>query len=134
MRVMVTGHKGYVGAVLVPLLQERDHEVIGVDCDLFEECSFSPSAPAERSIEKDIRDLTEADFIDIDAVILNPGRYGIGRAEVAEIGLNPDVYTLAASAKKFQGTGIGEVGQGRGGHPIRVRVHVGQGAVVAVRR
>ena len=69
MKVMVTGHKGYVGAVLVPMLIERGHDVIGVDCDLFADCSFSPPVPATLSISKDIRDLVAADFIGIEAVI-----------------------------------------------------------------
>ena len=27
MKVLLTGHKGYIGSVLAPLLAERDHEV-----------------------------------------------------------------------------------------------------------
>ena len=35
MRILVTGHKGYVGAVLVPLLERAGHQVTGLDSDLF---------------------------------------------------------------------------------------------------
>lgn len=35
MRVLVTGHKGYIGAVLVPLLQANGDEVVGLDTDLY---------------------------------------------------------------------------------------------------
>lgn len=69
MKVLVTGHRGYVGAVLVPLLLAQGHRVVGVDCNLFENCSFSPLTAPHQSIAKDIRDLTAADFHGVDGVI-----------------------------------------------------------------
>jgi nucleoside-diphosphate-sugar epimerase len=39
MKVLVTGHKGYIGSVLVPMLLERGHEVSGLDSDLFAGCT-----------------------------------------------------------------------------------------------
>ena len=36
MRVLVTGHDGYIGCSLVPLLHERGHEVVGLDSYLFD--------------------------------------------------------------------------------------------------
>ncbi|MEM9710213.1 MAG: SDR family oxidoreductase [Pseudomonadota bacterium] len=69
MRVMVTGHKGYVGSVLLPLLHHAGHATVGVDADFFRECSFSDLTPAHREVRKDIRDLSVEDFEGIDAVI-----------------------------------------------------------------
>ena len=40
MRVLVTGHDGYIGTVMVPMLQSRGHEVVGLDNMLFRACSF----------------------------------------------------------------------------------------------
>ena len=40
MRVLVTGHAGYIGTVLTPLLQEAGHEPVGLDLDLFADCTF----------------------------------------------------------------------------------------------
>ena len=40
MKVLVTGHDGYIGAVLVPMLRDAGHEVTGLDCFLFEGCAF----------------------------------------------------------------------------------------------
>ena len=35
MRILVTGHRGYIGSVMVPMLVGVGHEVVGVDSDLF---------------------------------------------------------------------------------------------------
>ena len=40
MRILLTGHKGYIGAVMVPMLLAAGHEVVGLDSDLFEHCTF----------------------------------------------------------------------------------------------
>ena len=40
MRVLVTGHNGYIGTALVPMLIKRGHEVVGLDIDLYEKCTF----------------------------------------------------------------------------------------------
>lgn len=69
MRVLVTGHNGYIGTVLVPMLQHRGHEVAGLDTDYFEQCLYTGSIPLIESIRKDIRDLSEEDVAGFDAVI-----------------------------------------------------------------
>ena len=37
--VLVTGHRGYVGSVMVPMLLAAGHEVMGFDSDLYERCT-----------------------------------------------------------------------------------------------
>ncbi len=69
MNVLVTGHCGYIGAVLVPMLLEAKHAVIGLDTDFFAGCNFSGGLAPVPSIHKDIRDVTVADLIGFDAVI-----------------------------------------------------------------
>jgi nucleoside-diphosphate-sugar epimerase len=71
MRILVTGHNGYIGTVLVPLLQRAGHEVVGLDSDLFRNCTFGESSdlPRVEAITKDIRDVTEEDVADFDAVV-----------------------------------------------------------------
>jgi nucleoside-diphosphate-sugar epimerase len=68
MRILMTGHDGYVGAVMAPLLQAAGHEVVGLDNHYFEGCDFGEYAPRLRVIRCDIRDLTLAHLDGFDAV------------------------------------------------------------------
>lgn len=70
MKTLVTGHKGYIGTVMVPLLLEAGHEVVGLDVDLFERCSFDDDAIVDvPERQKDIRDVTTDELRGFDAVI-----------------------------------------------------------------
>ena len=42
MRILLTGDKGYIGAVMVPMLIQEGHTVTGLDSDWFEHSAFSP--------------------------------------------------------------------------------------------
>ncbi len=69
MRVLVTGHKGYIGAIMAPMLQEAGHEVIGLDSDLYRNSPYGEIPPEVSEILKDIRDVEKADLAGIDAII-----------------------------------------------------------------
>ena len=69
MQVLVTGHKGYIGAVMTPALIAAGHEVIGLDNGLFEQCALAPFTPDILSIDKDIRDTQPSDLEGLDAII-----------------------------------------------------------------
>lgn len=69
MRILVTGHKGYIGMAMVPLLQGEDYDVVGLDSDLFEECVFYEPIPNVPSVRKDIRDVVDSDLKEFDVVI-----------------------------------------------------------------
>jgi len=69
MKILLTGHKGYIGAVTGPLLVAAGHETIGLDSDLFAGCDFGEPAADLPEIRKDLRDLTRADMDGIDAVV-----------------------------------------------------------------
>jgi nucleoside-diphosphate-sugar epimerase len=66
---MVTGHNGYIGAVLVPLLQAAGHEVEGLDTYFYEGCTFGPESPDPRAQRLDIRDVQLEHLAGYDAVI-----------------------------------------------------------------
>jgi nucleoside-diphosphate-sugar epimerase len=69
MRILLTGHKGYIGAVAGPVLQAAGHEVVGLDTDLFAGCEFGKVAQEIPEIIKDLRDLTKKDLEGFDGVI-----------------------------------------------------------------
>lgn len=69
MRVLVTGHKGYIGTILAPMLQEAGHGVLGLDSDLYRNSTFGEGLPQVPEILKDIRDIEKADLAGIDAIV-----------------------------------------------------------------
>lgn len=69
MRVMITGHKGYIGTVMVPMVQAAGHEVVGLDSDLYRNSTYGKGMPQVPEIIKDIRDLERADLQGVDAII-----------------------------------------------------------------
>jgi len=69
MNVLLTGHKGYIGAVAAPLLRAAGHEVSGCDTDLYAGCDFGRESEAISELRRDLRDLTIADLKGFDAVV-----------------------------------------------------------------
>jgi nucleoside-diphosphate-sugar epimerase len=69
MRILLTGHKGYIGAVAAPLLLAAGHETIGLDSDLFADCDFGQPPERIPELRKDLRDLVAADLDGFDAVV-----------------------------------------------------------------
>lgn len=69
MKILLTGHKGYIGTVMVPMLVAKGYEVIGLDSDLFERSTFGEGLPEIPEIKKDIRDVEASDLIGFDAVL-----------------------------------------------------------------
>jgi nucleoside-diphosphate-sugar epimerase len=68
-RVLVTGHKGYIGAVATEVFSEVGHEVIGLDTDLYAGCDFGRKPGSVHEIKKDLRDLSRSDLAGCDAVL-----------------------------------------------------------------
>jgi nucleoside-diphosphate-sugar epimerase len=69
-RVLVTGHHGYIGSILVGLLVDAGHEVVGLDTYLYEGCDFGEDRPpAVPVIRRDVRDVASRDLEGFDAVI-----------------------------------------------------------------
>lgn len=69
MRILLTGHSGYIGAVASSVLRNAGYEVIGLDADLYSGCDFGNTPPAIPELRTDVRDLTREEIPDVDAVV-----------------------------------------------------------------
>ncbi len=70
MRILLTGHDGYIGHVLTPMLLDRGHEVTGLDSCLYDGCGFAPaSAMSVPVLRKDMRHVALDDLRGFDAVV-----------------------------------------------------------------
>jgi nucleoside-diphosphate-sugar epimerase len=68
-KVLVTGHNGYIGVVLAPMFQAAGHEVVGLDSYLFGGCTFGEDAADVPALRMDVRDVSVADLRGFDAVV-----------------------------------------------------------------
>ncbi|MEP9415055.1 MULTISPECIES: NAD-dependent epimerase/dehydratase family protein [unclassified Gordonia (in: high G+C Gram-positive bacteria)] len=69
MRVLLTGHLGYLGTVMAPILTAAGHDVTGLDNGYFEDSVLGPYPNDPPSISRDLRDVEPADLVGFDAVI-----------------------------------------------------------------
>ena len=71
MRVLVTGHEGYLGSVLVPRFAAAGHEVVGLDTGLFADCTLGPAPEPVPTLRTDLRDVTADQLAEVapDAVV-----------------------------------------------------------------
>jgi nucleoside-diphosphate-sugar epimerase len=69
MKVLVTGHNGYIGSVLTGVIAHAGHSVTGMDTYLFNECTFGPPTPDLQALRIDIRDVEPEHLEGFDAII-----------------------------------------------------------------
>jgi nucleoside-diphosphate-sugar epimerase len=67
-RVLVTGHHGYIGSIVAPALAEAGHEVTGVDTFFYTGCDLYPGGTVNE-LDVDVRDLSQADLEGYGAVV-----------------------------------------------------------------
>jgi nucleoside-diphosphate-sugar epimerase len=103
MRVLVTGDRGYIGAVMAPFLMATRREVVGLDAGWYDGWDFGTPPDGYERRTGDIRDTTADALADFDAVIhlaaisndplghLNPA---------ATYSVNTDGRSMARVAKK----------------------------------
>lgn len=68
-QVLVTGQNGYIGSVLVPMLETAGYRVTGLDNDYFDACRFGTPPATIDALRRDVRDLRSEDFPGADVVI-----------------------------------------------------------------
>lgn len=99
MRILVTGHNGYIGGVLVPFLKRHGHHVTGLDTYYFEGCDMLDPPQADAVIRRDIRDLRATDVEGFDAVV-----HLAGLSNDPMGNLNPQItYDINANATRTVG-------------------------------
>ena len=69
MRVLVSGHEGYIGSVLTPMLREAGHEVVGLDIGLYADLTLGPAPEPVETLRVDLRDVRPEHCAGVDAVI-----------------------------------------------------------------
>jgi nucleoside-diphosphate-sugar epimerase len=69
MKILLTGHKGYIGAVAAQMMQASGFEVVGLDSGLFNNCNFGKAPDSLPEIRKDLRDISSNDLAGFDAVV-----------------------------------------------------------------
>ena len=67
--MLLTGHNGFIGSVMWPMLKAAGHDVVGLDTYLFESCAFGDAQPDLPSLRMDLRDITARQLQGFDAVI-----------------------------------------------------------------
>jgi nucleoside-diphosphate-sugar epimerase len=138
MKILVTGHRGYIGAVMVPMLLQAGHEVVGLDADYYAGCTYAAAGALADvpSLTKDVRDVTVADLAGLDAVVhlaalsndpvsdLNPAvTYAInheGSVHLARVAKQAGVgrYLLASSCSNYGAAGEGMVDETGALNPV----------------
>src|SRR5512146_725913 len=69
MRILLTGHSGYIGTVMRQVLRDAGHAVVGLDVGFFEDCTIGQDTSDGPSLHLDIRDARQADLRGYDAVV-----------------------------------------------------------------
>ncbi|MBK5222598.1 MAG: SDR family oxidoreductase [Acidimicrobiia bacterium] len=69
MKLLITGHLGYIGVEMVSVLTERGHDVVGLDTGFYEGCDFAARPDDVPSLRVDLRDITPAHVEGYDAVL-----------------------------------------------------------------
>ena len=70
MKILLTGHHGFIGSVCGPLLAEGGHDVVGLDTLFYRDCDLSSApAPSTAQLLLDVRDVQPAQLVGFDAVV-----------------------------------------------------------------
>lgn len=104
MKVLVTGHRGYIGVEMVPALLAAGHDVVGLDTGLFDECDFLAPPDDVANVNVDLRDVTPRHLEGFDAIahlaaLSNDPLGDLNKAITYDINQHAS-FRLAEAAKK----------------------------------
>jgi nucleoside-diphosphate-sugar epimerase len=104
MKILVTGHRGYIGVEMVSIFKAAGHQVAGMDTGLFDECDFMSPPDDIPVVDVDMRDVEPRHLEDFDAVahmaaLSNDPLGDLNPTLTYEINLHASVR-LAEAAKK----------------------------------
>jgi nucleoside-diphosphate-sugar epimerase len=68
LRILLTGHDGYIGAIMTRVFQDAGHEVVGLDSSYFAEAALGGDLDPIETIKADLRDVTPAHLDGFDAI------------------------------------------------------------------
>jgi nucleoside-diphosphate-sugar epimerase len=68
-RVLLTGHQGYLGTVMAPRLAAAGHTVVGLDSGWFAPCILGPAPADPTGYQVDLREVGPEHVSDVDAVV-----------------------------------------------------------------
>jgi nucleoside-diphosphate-sugar epimerase len=68
-KVLLTGHHGYIGSVTRSALESAGHYVVGLDTFYYRGCDFGPEGASGSALTADLRDITAGQLEGFDAVV-----------------------------------------------------------------
>ena len=69
MKVLVTGHHGYIGSVLAPMLRDAGHDVVGLDTFYYRGCDLVDNPVLAPALDRDVRRVSASDLEGFDAIV-----------------------------------------------------------------
>ena len=111
MKVLVTGHLGYIGAEMVPILLEHGHDVVGLDTGLYDECDFSRAPEPIEEMRVDLRDVV---LVFEDEMAAGGARTTEAFVRTATIRTRTEADEVAVVAEGHVGAAPGPACYGRG--------------------
>jgi nucleoside-diphosphate-sugar epimerase len=111
MKVLVTGHHGYIGAVTAPFLAATGHTVLGLDTLFYDGCDLGTDGDRGdvQTIRRDVRDVSETDLDGVEAVV---HLAGLSNDPLGDLDpgltreINLDATIRLARTAKETGTGV----------------------------
>jgi nucleoside-diphosphate-sugar epimerase len=108
MRVLVTGHHGFIGAVLAPIVRDAEHDVVGLDTFFFRGCDFGEPAEWEPALALDLRDVEVRHLEGFDAVVHLAALSNDPLGDVdPELTYSVNLHGAVALAKAAKEAGVG---------------------------